>query len=29
MIVIEMFAEKKNGSNESLAYTHALTGLKS
>jgi len=29
MIVIEMFAKKKNGSNESLADTHALTGLKS
>ena len=29
MIAIEMFAEKKNGSNESLANTHALTGLKS
>lgn len=29
MIVIEMFAKKKNGSNGSLADTHALTGLKS
>ena len=29
MTAIEMFAEKKNGSNESLADTHALTGLKS
>lgn len=29
MIAIEMYAEKKNGSNESLADTHALTELKS